>query len=195
LEKEKQFSAEPKDPVNQDSKLPSPPSSATEHNLEVLQTPFITPTISANLHNKNKRKGFKQSMQGQVSQRTVFGEKSRDNFPYFVPPSEREDIPSNILVTSVDVEEGMWERPRRSAKANGEVQPNSHDITVALPYGKLEESLVNGETAAPLGDLEDLEKRWATLPVIEKDTIIEEGNLPGCKVSSCTLHACPPIDS
>jgi hypothetical protein len=78
-------------------------------------TPMVTPSLA----NSNKRRGFKQSMRDRVPQKTIFlsqGETSQTNAsapvrePYtLVPPSQRIDLPRNIIVTSVDVEEGLWD--------------------------------------------------------------------------------------
>lgn len=152
----------------------------------------IPPSIASNLHNKNKKKGFKQSMDGLVAQKIVFGssgpgsissgmggggggedrdgpvatsssstvaiaafsssyangatrtntnhlvqdshlvseipetrprnekEKSKANWIRYTPPSEQPNLPSNILVTSVDVEAGYWPTQREEEyHANG----------------------------------------------------------------------------
>lgn len=72
-----------------------------------------------NTKNDNKKRGFKQGMQSLASDHRVFQDdsipssspsKSTPNGTRarLVPPSERTDLPRNIIVTSVDVEDGIW---------------------------------------------------------------------------------------
>ncbi|KZT53376.1 hypothetical protein CALCODRAFT_520109 [Calocera cornea HHB12733] len=87
-----------------DTPPPSAPSS--------LQTPHPPqPEVGSSLSNKNKRKGFKKSMAGKHGQKTLFDSPGhspgtetgpRNKRPRFVPPSEREGLPGNVFVTSVD---------------------------------------------------------------------------------------------
>ncbi|KAH7930316.1 hypothetical protein BV22DRAFT_1028542 [Leucogyrophana mollusca] len=80
--------------------------------------------------NKNKRKGFKQSMTKVLPAKIIFSELAKEVGempvpssqsaglsvvaetstqppPRLIPPSERKHLPPNLFVTSVDVEEGM----------------------------------------------------------------------------------------
>jgi len=111
--------------------------------------PFITPSISANLHNKNKRKGFKQSMSGQTSQRIVFEETNEipppsKSFHRITPPSEQQNLPSNVFVTSVDVEEGLWptqrDNPRKRPREEEQVPNTYEEEAIVLDYGPKEDS-------------------------------------------------------
>ncbi|KAK0199314.1 hypothetical protein DFS33DRAFT_1401236 [Desarmillaria ectypa] len=56
------------------------------------------------LGNKNKKKGFKQRLTFPATPKIVF----QDHMPRLVPPSERENLPTNVFVTSVDVEADKW---------------------------------------------------------------------------------------
>ncbi|TFY83258.1 hypothetical protein EWM64_g753 [Hericium alpestre] len=98
------------------------------------------------LSNKNKRRGFKRAMAGQVPQRIVFdditdsgvaspqlstpplhpqaensGSPPKPNgFPLLIPPSQKQEmglLPPNILVTSVDVEADLWPQRKGRRKA------------------------------------------------------------------------------
>jgi hypothetical protein len=105
----------------------------------VAQGLFTTP-FGSSLTNGNKRRGFKQSMQDVAPQKIIFhpqGETSQQTpkaptpgkEPYtLIPPSQRTDLPRNIIVTSVDVEEGMWgggggEGVRKEANKMAKLKP------------------------------------------------------------------------
>ena len=104
--------------------------------------------MMSSLRNKNKKKGFKQSMAGPLPQKIIFatnttvpgsqqpasssqdisivnGEHSISSGtvqPCLIPPSEIQELgqlPSNMFVTSVDVESGMWNDYLPSLKKNG----------------------------------------------------------------------------
>jgi hypothetical protein len=118
----------------------------------VLQEPPTT-LVGSSLANSNKRRGFKQSMQDVVPQRTTFlpqGETSQSSKtptpvkkPYtLIPPSQRTDLPRNLLVTSVDVEEGLWDKSirketKKTAKPKGETRKSTDDVLdVVLNYSE-----------------------------------------------------------
>ena len=105
----------------------------TKSSSVVQKTIHIPPAISANLHNKNKRKGFKQSMNGVGAEKIVFedssingsvaietgdGENSTYVHTRITPPSEQRGLPSNIIVTSVDVEAGYWPTQRDDSSSS-----------------------------------------------------------------------------
>lgn len=85
--------------------------------------------MMTSLKNSNKRKGFKERQAGRMPQKIVFehgdsqgttrldvpvtpirqpSTSQPQNLPRLVPPSERSDLPDNIVVTSVDVEADLW---------------------------------------------------------------------------------------
>ncbi|KAK0475190.1 hypothetical protein IW261DRAFT_1568104 [Armillaria novae-zelandiae] len=116
------------------------------------------------LGNKNKKKGFKQKLAFPATPKIVFQAQT----PRLVPPSEREDLPTNMLVTSVDVEKGKWGK-----KAKKEAIEE-----VALDYG--EEDIVEDEDAID----EEANKMWETVeavfdsyPVITQPEQSHVGNL------------------
>ncbi|KAK0506723.1 hypothetical protein EDD18DRAFT_1124844 [Armillaria luteobubalina] len=116
------------------------------------------------LGNKNKKKGFKQKLALPATPKIVFQAQT----PRLVPPSEQEDLPTNMFVTSVDVEEGKWGK-----KAKKEAIEE-----VALDYG--EEDAIEGADAIH----EEANKMWETVeatfdsyPVITQPEQSHVGNL------------------
>jgi len=111
---------------------------------------YIIPNqvMMGSLRNKNKKKGFKQSMNNPIPQKIVFtttttaasgsqppSSSTQDELmdepstssitsqPRLIPPSEIQklgQLPSNMFVTSVDVESGMWDEhspcPKKKSK-------------------------------------------------------------------------------
>ncbi|KAK0232632.1 hypothetical protein IW262DRAFT_7829 [Armillaria fumosa] len=120
------------------------------------------------LGNKNKKKGFKQKLALPATPKIVFQAQTLR----LVPPSEREDLPTNMFVTSVDVEEGRWGK-----KAKKEAIEE-----VALDYG--EEDIVEDEDAIN----DEAKKMWETVeavfdayPVITQPEQSHVGNLVAWK--------------
>ncbi|KAG6836916.1 hypothetical protein H0H93_001282 [Arthromyces matolae] len=98
--------------------------------------------MMSTLRNKNKRKGFKQSMNAPLPGKIVFDEESEarasgvlspqqalmgelpgpDSIqarPRLIPPSEKQELgelPPRMFVTSVDLEEGLWNKKRKKQK-------------------------------------------------------------------------------
>ncbi|KAG7440271.1 uncharacterized protein BT62DRAFT_1012929 [Guyanagaster necrorhizus] len=84
------------------------------------------------LGNKNKKKGFKQKLSIPVTPKIVFQAQT----PRFVPPSERENLPSKVFVTSVDVEAEKWGKKAKREAIEEEM---------VLDYGE-EEVAEEGDT-------------------------------------------------
>jgi len=118
----------------------------------IAQDP-VTSLFKSSLTNGNKRRGFKQSMQDVVPQKTIFlpqGETSQTpktptlvEKPYtLIPPSQRTDLPRNIIVTSVDVEEGLWgegvrNETNKPTKPKGKTRKSVDDVLdVVLDYSE-----------------------------------------------------------
>ncbi|TFK88073.1 hypothetical protein K466DRAFT_489685 [Polyporus arcularius HHB13444] len=98
--------------------------------------------LMASLQNKNKRRGFKDALSRGVPAKITFTEEqdtameadadaimveatlqvptsAKTHYPRLIPPSERQELgqlPPNVFVTSVDVEEGMWPSKRKNKK-------------------------------------------------------------------------------
>ncbi|TFK35044.1 hypothetical protein BDQ12DRAFT_326920 [Crucibulum laeve] len=122
--------------------------------------------LMSSLGNKNKRRGFKQSLSAPVPQKIVFSDKpvplkesaheaaaeiTRVAYPRLVPPSELQDrgeLPSNVFVTSVDVEEGMWDKKGKKKSKRKEAEryqagdwageENLNDESYAADEGEVE---------------------------------------------------------
>lgn len=101
------------------------------------------------LGNKNKKKGYKQTLAPPSSSKIVFSQPAHTtdqptlDTPRFIPPSEKQAegrIPKNMFVTSVDVEEGLWSKKKRRVEAVEE--PAVQDV-VTLDYGDPEPSEKN----------------------------------------------------
>lgn len=148
--------------------------------------------MMVSLRNKNKKKNFRQLMVKPLPPKIVFAD--LENAPNqtelqdkilptgtsdaekvavhsvkharLIPPSERDGLPSNIFVTSVDVEEGKWPKKRRS---KGELVTASYDdesctANFSLDYGSAEVpmTLTNPNEALYLR----AEQQWDLLPKI-----------------------------
>ncbi|KAI0301941.1 hypothetical protein B0F90DRAFT_1667771 [Multifurca ochricompacta] len=96
----------------------APPTSVHSSNAIPLQTSKRThmpEPMMMSLKNKNKRKGFK-STAGIPSHITFQDDNLAPNLPpTLVPPSERDQLPPRLFVTSVDVEAGMWSMGNKQA--------------------------------------------------------------------------------
>lgn len=117
------------------------------------------------LGNKNKKKGYKQALVQPSGSKIVFEVPSlpviaptsppilasSQNSYRLIPPSERNDLPRNMFVTSVDVEEGMWtkaKKKRRQSTSAGDPKDESMVVdepTTILDYGEPEDPLSGDE--------------------------------------------------
>lgn len=145
--------------------------------------PIIPPSISANLHNKNKRKGFKQAMEGVSAQRIVFGDTEPNTAASvgvsyrITPPSEQSNLPSNIIVTSVDVEAGYW--PEQKDKRPKEY---SRGEEVEVDQSIYEEK--ENESALSHVPFDEIEKKFEGLAGIQVDSIYLPNQLFAYKVGT-----------
>ncbi|KAK0442283.1 uncharacterized protein EV420DRAFT_1727526 [Desarmillaria tabescens] len=92
------------------------------------------------LGNKNKKKGFKRKLTLPATSKIVF----QGQMPRLVPPSERENLPAYVFVTSVDVEADKW----------GKKEKKEAIEEVVLDYG--EEEVAEEEDAVD----EEANKLW-----------------------------------
>ena len=214
---------------------------------------FITPdqVMMGSLRNKNKKKGFKQSMARPIPRKIVFSDASGQQdwnitapttteevvkpsseligtltgaesdrqtasatkpLPRLIPPSELQELgklPSNVFVTSVDVEEGMWGSSTWSKKGkkrkrndqeeygydhydgfNGEQNPWEMREG-GLPYGggafaygnEGLDTRVPSTPAVELVDWAKAEKVWDASPVLQNPEELTVGALVGWKVT------------
>lgn len=116
------------------------------------------------LRNKNKKKNFRQLMDKPLPPRIVFTDAPIPseshtlagtsapvkvsvppvNHARLIPPSERDDLPSNIFVTSIDVEEGMQRKKKRRPKDTSAAVSYDNESCTAnfgLDYGLAEVSV------------------------------------------------------
>ncbi|KAI0052644.1 hypothetical protein FA95DRAFT_1664113 [Auriscalpium vulgare] len=197
---------------------PTPPLISSSVNALPLGVPeakrdvHAEPTIAMmSLSNKNKRKGFKRAMTGQLPTRITFElpdtspapasvshPSSPKKRPYLVPPSQKQELgllPANLFVTSVDVEAELWHSQKRKGKgpraephsmlqdshAKATLKANAADIV--LPYD--DETAVaptgSGLSIVPPLDWNVVEAHWSSFPVVAQFTMLKIGNVVGWK--------------
>ncbi|KAI0029686.1 hypothetical protein K488DRAFT_88503 [Vararia minispora EC-137] len=181
----------------QAASLPSMPLTVPSVNFTPLgqpqmQIPPGRPTTGStgdmpdmmSLSNKNKRRGFKKAMADFVPQHITFDEAdgalsqveprllSPSKQPCLVPPSEKQALgllPPGMFVTSVDVEEGMWEQQgggwdRRRKKKQRDLWGHEEESAVELPY---EDVVPEEDASGTAGGInwDEIESRWDSLLV------------------------------
>ncbi|KAI0337571.1 hypothetical protein BDW22DRAFT_1349085 [Trametopsis cervina] len=198
---------------------PDPPAAPTI--IVESSRPNVAPTfMMASLSNKNKRKGFKQAMASTLPKKIIFsapedspmaGEDpalpfpassssevttaAPDIFARLIPPSEKQErgqLPSNMFVTSIDVEEGLFPLPKKRRKEvrqppiQTEIEGNED---VVLDYGnegmistqREPHSLVAVDESSPHRNTSalwvDAEKSWPSLAKIANVSQIKCGTL------------------
>jgi hypothetical protein len=139
------------------------------------------------LKNKNKRRGFKDT--AGIPSRITF----QDNAAYpsppprLVPPSERDQLPPRLFVTSVDVEADVWpsngervgdRKGKKTRTDNDECKVEQDDV--ALDYGRalVEDSAAAGSSLDHIA----LEKAWANAPRLVNKTELPVGCVVGWQV-------------
>ncbi|KAA1465884.1 hypothetical protein DENSPDRAFT_830570 [Dentipellis sp. KUC8613] len=162
------------------------------------------------LSNKNKRKGFKRAMAGQIPQRIVFdkdGQSTQLAFatssapsptkqPRLVPPSEKQEnglLPPNVFVTSVDVEAGLW--PSKRGKGKRKVDADFYDDDSAQPHEtRVFTSTQRGQDAdielpydevdphtKEVPDWDGIDTRWESFTKVTETASLVPGTLVGWK--------------
>ena len=144
-------------------------------------------TMMMSFKNKNKRRDFKNTI-GMPSHITF-----QDNGvapsppPTLVPPSERDQLPPRLFVTSVDVEEHMW--PRRNDQNWNSKQKKTQresygqavdEADITLDYSKTPEE--DRTASASTLDYTALENAWVNAPPIEEKAILPFGCVVGWQV-------------
>ncbi|KII96121.1 hypothetical protein PLICRDRAFT_170702 [Plicaturopsis crispa FD-325 SS-3] len=125
----------------------------------------------ASLRNKNKKRGYKNAMSNALPQKIVFSSDhvepapARDvphsaeadahleqahrataDYPRLIPPSEKQDagqLPPNLFVTSIDVEEGMHGKKKKKKKRASQLASEpvyAEDEALYLEYGLHEDA-------------------------------------------------------
>ena len=144
------------------------------------------PTMMS-LKNKNKRRGFKNT--ASVPSRVTFQDNdvvALSQLQRLIPPSERDQLPPRLFVTSVDVEADMWPRDaeqkwdRKQKKFQRDAYGHAQEQDdVKLDYGEIPEE---STTIASDLDYAALEKSWATAPVLGVTTALSIGSIVGWQV-------------
>lgn len=162
--------------------------------------------MMVSLRNKNKKKNFRQLMDKPLPPKIVFAE--LENAPAqadprdklapagtsnsekvavlpvkharLIPPSERDGLPSNIFVTSVDVEEGQRSKKKRRSKeelvtASYDNESCTADLT--LDYGLAEVPMTNPGEALHLR----AEQQWDLLPKLTSASQVKVDNVVAYK--------------
>lgn len=188
------------------------------------------PIFMASLSNKNKRKGFKQAMASTLPKKIVFAapeyptlvgavESSAlpfasiissevtvtapNNFPRLVPPSDKQEngqLPPNMIVTSIDVEEGMHSggggRKTKNKRLSRQMLKRSETQeveNVVLDYGGEDDGMIptQRDYDMPEPDITDrsgrdewhrVEKNWDKLSKFTAASQVSAGSLIGWKV-------------
>ncbi|GJJ07812.1 hypothetical protein Clacol_002017 [Clathrus columnatus] len=87
---------------------------------------------------------------------------NRDSLPHplanFIPPSERHDLPSNIFVTSIDVEDMNYWKDHSACEENFQLEE--------IPYGTN-------------FDWDTIDGSWNTYPKVTSSTLISKGSILG----------------
>ncbi|KAG2056197.1 hypothetical protein BDR06DRAFT_995648 [Suillus hirtellus] len=162
--------------------------------------------MMVSLRNKNKKKNFRQLMDKPLPPKIVFSE--LENAPAqaeppdkllpagtsnpeevavppikharLIPPSERNSLPSNIFVTSVDVEEGK--RPKKKRRSKEELATASYDnesctADFSLDYGSAEVPMANPDEVSYLR----ADQQWDLLPKITSALQVAVDNIVAYK--------------
>ncbi|KAG1785925.1 uncharacterized protein HD556DRAFT_1418851 [Suillus plorans] len=162
--------------------------------------------MMVSLRNKNKKKNFRQLMDKPLPPKIVFSELEKApaqaeppdkvvpagtstleevavplvKHARLIPPSERNSLPSNIFVTSVDVEEGK--RPKKKWRSKEELARASYDnesctADFSLDYGSAEVSMANPDEVFYLR----ADQQWDLLPKITSALQVTVDNIVAYK--------------
>lgn len=184
---------------NQQNSLTRTSSEAYVADAEPESEPNV---MMVSLRNKNKKKNFRQLMDKPLPPKIVFAE--LENAPVqagppdklvpvgtsnsakvavppvkqarLIPPSERDDLPSNVFVTSVYVEEGK--RPKKKQRSKEELVTASYDnesctANSSLDYGSAEVPMTNPDEALHLL----AEQQWDLLPKLISASQVKVDNI------------------
>lgn len=150
--------------------------------------------------NDNKKRGFKQGMQSATSKHQLFQEGSMqlsspskgtpNGTQRLIPPSERIDLPNNIIVTSVDVEAGKWTSTSWQAKVDAKSSGNKPTANGSKNQEASfvpTQRIVDLEPIAPSWDWETVDSSWETYPLLTSRAPITKGSILLWKV--CIIKA------
>jgi hypothetical protein len=140
------------------------------------------------LKNKNKRRDFKNTI-GMPSHITFQDNDAPTPPPTLVPPSERNQLPPRLFVTSVDVEEDKWPRDNNQSwdRKQKKVQRESYGqavpvdgADVALDYGGTPEE--DNKASVSMLNYTALENAWSNAPPLEEKATLSIGCIVGWQV-------------
>lgn len=166
--------------------------------------------MMSTLRNKNKRKGFKQSMTAPLPLKIVFDEESVAKEPVsessrqpvqdltgpevisarprLIPPSEKQErgeLPPRMFVTSVDVEEGLWSsnqrKKRRKQRQREQIQEDYDYQDMTMQEENVQLDYTDG-TAGNDPDWSRAEKGWDEFVTVSDIGQLAVGTLVGWKV-------------
>ncbi|KAF8516018.1 hypothetical protein BU17DRAFT_93130 [Hysterangium stoloniferum] len=123
-------------------------------------------TLSSSLGNRNKSKAFKSAMENAIPQKTVFPGKQPQQV-YFVPPSERGDLPPNIFVSSIDVEWRTGQGRSQSHRQEQQVEGPPLDALPTYPDEAQTPQTSNQDAI----DWATVERRWSQYPTLDVSLI------------------------
>ncbi|KAG6890193.1 hypothetical protein C0992_002850 [Termitomyces sp. T32_za158] len=165
--------------------------------------------MMSTLRNKNKRKGFKQSMSAPLPLKIVFdggiaakepvsrssqqpaqdvpGTEVTFSRPRLIPPSEKQErgeLPPRMFVTSVDVEEGLWSNNQRKKKKKQKQREQVHEDYYYEDRSMQEEYVQLDYSEGAVGDNLDwgrAEKGWDEFVTITDIGQLAAGTIVGWK--------------
>jgi hypothetical protein len=158
---------------------PVPAGGSNAIALGVANKSVLTPKpmMMMSLKNKNKRREFKNTI-GMPSRITFQdNEVAPSPLPTLVPPSERDQLPPRLFVTSVDVEEDIlprnndqnWDRKKKKKQRESYGQV-ADGVDVALDYSRTPEE--DNTASASTQNYAALENAWENAPPLgEKDAL------------------------
>jgi len=165
---------------------PAPAGSSNAIPLGSAKSLNTPEPMMMSLKNKNKRRGFKNTTSIPPHIKFRDDEAAPSPPPALVPPSERDQLPPRLFVTSVDVEEDIWprdneqtwDRKRKKIQRDSYGQEDAADVT--LDYGRTPEQ----DSTAAVSELDytALEKAWVNAPPLVKRTTFSIGCIVGWQV-------------
>lgn len=193
-----QEQADPSNP--NDIPLNGPPAlrRSKEHAAAASSSTTNVPIMMASLSNKNKRRGFKQAMSSERPAKIIFSQPNLEDaassavqpLPFqstsdsaafastparLIPPSEKQEaglLPSNVFVTSIDVED-----PERFA-----VHDSTDVLQIHEPLGQNSTLASATRESQNTVDFLDVERKWETLQAVTDILQIQLGSMVAWKV-------------
>ncbi|KAI5125001.1 hypothetical protein M0805_007425 [Coniferiporia weirii] len=202
-----------------DSGVPRVMPSPLNAPVQSVDEPYQAETMTTTLRNKNKKKGFKRTMVGVIPQKIVFSDNNdvtpasttstsasvarltsdgrRTQMPRLITPSEKQDqglLPSNLFVTSVEVEGEKWDRKKKKKQRDSYgynapadagdrswVDAIEADGDLVLGYGEPDTGTHLTKTDTPGIDWSLVERKWDSFADITDISMLGSDLLVGWK--------------